>query len=338
MHGPILSPEFIEDLWYGKHPLSLLLVPAGWVYQALMTIRHLGYLAGLLPVKRVAAPVIVVGNLTVGGTGKTPLVIWLANFLRQNNYQPGIVTSGYGGVARHWPQQVRPDSDPDMVGDEAIVIARHTGCPVAAAPDRYAAAAGLLEHNKCNIIICDDGLQHYALDRDLELLVVDALRRYGNRRCLPAGPLRESLRRTRNVDMIICNGHPGRGEYQMEYEAGPVCSLRNEYKHVGLETFKGKNVHAVAGIGHPARYFNMLRVRGLGVIEHEYPDHHRFTPADISFDDGLPVIMTEKDAVKCMQFAGEKHWYLSLVVKMEHAFEHRFSNLLKDVIDGQKAA
>lgn len=337
-HEPILSPAFIEDLWYGKHPLSLLLAPLGWIYQILMTVRHLGYIAGLLPVKRVPAPVLVVGNLTVGGTGKTPLVIWLANYLRQNNFHPGIVTSGYGGVARQWPQQVRPDSDPDMVGDEAVVIARHTGCPVAAAPDRYAAAEGLVAHNKCNIIICDDGLQHYALDRDIELLVVDALRRYGNRRCLPAGPLRESLRRTRTVDMIICNGHPGRGEYQMEYEAGPVYSLKDERKHVDLTSFKGKTVHAVAGIGHPARYFNMLRMRGLGVIEHEYPDHHRYTLADISFGDGLPVLMTEKDAVKCTTFAGEDHWYLALVVKMDHAFEHRFSNLLKSVIDGQKAA
>ena len=124
----------------------------------------------------------------------------------------------------------------------------------------------------------------------------------------------------------------------MEYEAGPVYSLQDESKHMPLQTLKGKTVHAVAGIGHPARYFNMLRMRGLGVIEHAYPDHHRYTPADISFGDGLPVLMTEKDAVKCMQFAGEEHWYLSLLVKMDHAFEHRFANLLKDIIDGQKTA
>ena len=334
----MFTPAFIEDLWYGKHPLSLLLAPVGWAYQFLITLRHLGYSAGLLPVKRAAAPVIVVGNLTVGGTGKTPLVIWLANFLGQNNYRPGIVTRGYGGNARHWPQQVRPDSDPDMVGDEPVVIARCTGCPVAAAPDRYAAAQGLIEHYKCDIIICDDGLQHYALDRDIELLVVDALRRYGNRRCLPAGPLRESLGRTRNVDMIICNGHPGRGEYQMEYEAGPIYSLRDEHKHMPLQALKGQTVHAVAGIGHPARYFNMLRTRGLGVIAHDFPDHHRFTPADINFGDGLPVLMTEKDAVKCKPFAGEEHWYLSLVVKMDNAFEHRFTILLKGIVDGQKTA
>ena len=336
--GSMLSPEFIEDLWYGKHPLSLLLAPVGWVYQFLMTLRHLGYSAGLLPVKRVAAPVIVVGNLTVGGTGKTPLVIWLANYLKQNNYRPGIVTRGYGGVATRWPQQVRADSDPDMVGDEAVVIARRTGCPVATAPDRYAAAEGLLEHHKCNIIISDDGLQHYTLDRDLELLVVDALRRYGNQRCLPAGPLRESLSRARHVDMVVCNGHPGRGEYQMAYEPGPVYALLDENKYMDLETLKGTAVHAVAGIGHPARYFNMLRVRGLGVIEHEFPDHHRFTPADINFGDGLPVLMTEKDAVKCTHFAGKEHWYLALDVTMDHAFEHRFANLLKGIVDGQKTA
>jgi len=334
----MLTPAYIEDLWYGKHPLSLLLAPVGWVYQFLVTLRRLGYSAGLLPVQSVAAPVIVVGNLTLGGTGKTPLVIWLANYLRQNNYRPGIVTRGYGGSARHWPQQVRADSDPDMVGDEPVVIARRTGCPVAAAPDRHAAAAGLLEHHQCNIIICDDGLQHYALDRDLELLVVDALRRYGNRRCLPAGPLREPLIRMRNVDMIVCNGHPGHGEYRMDYDAGPVYAVRDEHKHMNLDAWKGTTVHAVAGIGHPARYFNMLRVRGLDIIEHEYPDHHRFTPADIRFGDSLPVLMTEKDAVKCTHFAGEEHWYLSLVVKMDSTFEHRFANLLKGITDGQKTA
>jgi tetraacyldisaccharide 4'-kinase len=334
----MLSPEFINELWYGKHPLSLLLAPLGWLYKLFMTVRRLAYQAGLLPVKRVNVPVIIVGNMTAGGTGKTPLVIWLAEYLKKHNFRPGIVSRGYGGSATHWPQQVRPDSDPVMVGDEPIVIARHTGCPVAASPDRYTAVVQLLEHQDCNIIICDDGLQHHALARDIEIAVIDAVRRFGNGRCIPAGPLRESLSRLKSVDMVVSNGKPGHGEYPMEYAAKSLRSLIDPGREIPAESFRGKTVHAVAGIGHPARFFSMLRSCGMGVIEHEFPDHHRFGRRDIRFGDDLPVVMTEKDAVKCMNFAEEYHWYLEIDVRMNNIFEHRFSNLLKDITDGQKAA
>ena len=334
----MLSPEFIEDLWYGKHPLSILLAPLGWVYQSFMSIRRLAYQAGLLPVKRVSVPVIIVGNITAGGTGKTPLVIWLADYLKKNNFRPGIVSRGYGGAASHWPQQVRPDSDPYMVGDEPVVIARHTACPVAASPDRYAAVVQLMEHADCNVIICDDGLQRNALARDIEIAVVDSIRRFGNGRCLPAGPLRESIRRLRSVDMIVSNGYPGHGEYPMEYLAKSLHSLIDPHKEVTVDSFKNKTVHAVTGIGHPARFFSMLRNCGMIIIKHEFPDHYHFTRQDIRFDDGLPVVMTEKDAVKCTAFAGEHHWFLAIDVRMNNIFEHRFSKLLKDIINGQKTA
>lgn len=334
----MLSPEFINELWYGKHPLSLLLAPLGWLYKFFMTVRRLAYQAGLLPVKRVNVPVIIVGNMTAGGTGKTPLVIWLAEYLKKHNFRPGIVSRGYGGSATHWPQQVRPDSDPVMVGDEPIVIARHTGCPVAASPDRYTAVVQLLEHQDCNIIICDDGLQHHALARDIEIAVIDAVRRFGNGRCIPAGPLRESLSRLKSVDMVVSNGKPGHGEYPMEYAAKSLRALIDPEREIPAESFRDKTVHAVAGIGHPARFFSMLRSCGMGVIEHEFPDHHRFGRRDIRFGDDLPVVMTEKDAVKCMSFAEEYHWYLEIDVRMNNIFEHRFSNLLKDITDGQKAA
>jgi tetraacyldisaccharide 4'-kinase len=334
----MFSPQFINELWYGKHPLSLLLAPLGWLYKFFMTVRRLAYQAGLLPVKRVNVPVIIVGNITAGGTGKTPLVIWLAEYLKKHNFRPGIVSRGYGGSATHWPQQVRPDSDPVMVGDEPIVIARHTGCPVAASPDRYTAVVQLLEHQDCNIIICDDGLQHHALARDIEIAVIDAVRRFGNGRCIPAGPLRESLSRLKSVDMVVSNGKPGHGEYPMEYVAKSWRALIDPEREIPAESFRDKTVHAVAGIGHPARFFSMLRACGMGVIEHEFPDHHRFSRRDICFGDDLPVVMTEKDAVKCMSFAEEYHWYLEIDVRMNNIFEHRFSNLLKDITDGQKAA
>ncbi|MBI4005671.1 MAG: tetraacyldisaccharide 4'-kinase [Gammaproteobacteria bacterium] len=334
----MLSPEFIEDLWYGKHPASLLLVPLSWLYQIVISLRRLGYQSGLLPVRRVPIPVIVVGNISVGGNGKTPLVIWLANYLKQKNFHPGVVTRGYGGTAKHWPQQVRPDSDPRVGGDEPVLIARQTGCPVAASPNRYMAAEGLIEHAKCDIIICDDGLQHYALGRDIEIVVVDSIRRYGNKRCLPAGPLRESMRRLKEVDMIVCNGIPGHGEYQMKYVLQQLHSLNDENKKSDIEIFKGKMVHAIAGIGYPGRFFTLLRKQGIDIIEHQFPDHHKYKPVDIRFGDDLPVVMTEKDAVKCAEFASDEHWYLPIKAEMSNSFEHRLSMLLKEIDYGQKAA
>ncbi len=328
----------IETLWYTNHPGRWLLAPFALLYQLFMTLRGFAYQAGLLPVKRPTVPVIVVGNITVGGTGKTPLVIWLVNYLKQNHYRPGVVSRGYGGAARHWPQQVRPDSDPVMAGDEPVVIARNTGCPVAASPDRYTAAEQLIEHQHCNIIVCDDGLQHLALARDIEIAVIDGQRRFGNGFCLPAGPLRESASRLNNVDMVVCNGHPQHGEYGMEIVPLEFHSVVRPRHETSLETFRNTTVHAVAGTGNPDRFFSLLRLLGIRIIEHTFPDHYRFRREDIHFEDGLPVIMTEKDAVKCAAFAADDHWYLAIDVKMADVFEHRFSKLLKDVTHGQKTA
>ena len=164
--------------------------------------QRAAYAFGMLRVTRFNVPVVVVGNVTVGGTGKTPLVIWLANRLRQEGYSPGIVARGYRGAARHWPQQVRPDSDPFAVGDEAVVLARRCRCPVSVGPDRVAAVDALLQYHDCDVIISDDGLQHYALGRDVEIVVVDGVRRFGNGYCLPAGPLREPAKRVRSADFV----------------------------------------------------------------------------------------------------------------------------------------
>ena len=332
------SPEFIEDLWYGKHPLSIVLAPLGWCYQLLMTMRHLLYQSGILPTQRVDIPVIVVGNIVAGGTGKTPLVIWLAAYLKEKGYQPGIVSRGYKSKVKQWPQQVRKDSNPELVGDEPVLLARRTNCPVAIAPNRYIAAAALIEHEQVDIIVCDDGLQHYALERDIEIAVIDGVRRHGNGRCLPSGPLRESVGRLKSVDMIVCNSGAVRGEFEMEYVPQQLRSVMDANKRCDVGQFRNQSIHAIAGVGNPAKFFSYLRGNGIRTIEHEFPDHYQFKAKDICFDDGFSVVMTEKDAVKCIEFASEEHWFLPIDVKMTNAFEHRLTILLKDISNGQKTA
>ena len=331
----VVSPEFIEDLWYGKHPLSIVLAPLGWCYQLLMRLRHLLYLSGILATQKLDIPVIVVGNIVAGGTGKTPLVIWLADYLKEKGYKPGIVSRGYKSKVKQWPQQVRKDSNPELVGDEPVLLARKSDCPVAIAPNRYIAAEALIEHEQVDIVICDDGLQHYALERDIEIAVIDGIRRHGNGHCLPAGPLREPIGRLKRVDMIVCNSGAVRGEFEMEYIPQQLCSVIDENRHCTIDQFRNQSIHAIAGVGNPTKFFSSLRGRGVRTIEHEFPDHYQFKVEDISFDDGFPVVMTEKDAVKCTEFASEQHWFLPINVKMTNAFEHRLTILLKDINNGQ---
>lgn len=328
----------VEELWYGQHPLSLVLAPLGWVSAGYALLRRQAYQSGLLRVRHLPVPVIVVGNVTVGGTGKTPLVIWLAEFLKAQGYKPGIVSRGYGGDAEHWPQQVRPDSDPVTVGDEPVLIAQRCLCPVAVSPKRAEAAEALVEHAGCDIVVSDDGLQHLALGRDIEIAVVDGVRRYGNGRCLPAGPLREPVRRLGSVDIVVSNGLASRGEFAMKYLPLPLRGLRDESVTCSLDDLHGEEVHAVAGVGNPERFFQTLRAHGLRLQRHPFPDHYAFKADDIRFGDGVPVIMTEKDAVKCRRFAGPEHWYLPIEADFSQTFEHRLLSLLKRTRDGQKAA
>ncbi len=330
----MLTPQFLHRLWYTRHPLSYLLLPLSWLFSAFVAIRRFAHVAGLLPVQRVSVPVIVVGNITVGGTGKTPLIIWLTGFLQHLGMRPGIISRGYGGGTRHWPQQVRADSNPALVGDEPVLIAQRTGCPVAVSPDRYVAAKELLEHTDCNILLCDDGLQHLSLYRDIEIAVIDGDRRFGNGHCLPAGPLRESVGQLQKVDMIVGNGKAGKNEFLMEYRSLGLFALKDEAKQLAFESLRGKAVHAVAGIGNPQRFFSCLRRQGLRVIKHEFPDHYSYRAGDLMFADDIPVVMTEKDAVKCRELANENCWYLKIDVEMSKTFEHRLNLLLKELHDG----
>lgn len=323
--------SFVEH-WYGPSAVAAALRPVSWIYRLLVAVRRAAYVLGALRVTQFNVPVIVVGNITVGGTGKTPLVIWLANRLRREGYSPGVVARGYRGTARHWPQQVRPDSDPVTVGDEAVVLARRCRCPVAVGPDRVAAVDAMLEYHGCDVIVCDDGLQHYALGRDLEIVVIDGVRRFGNGYCLPAGPLREPVTRLRSVDFIAVNGGSSlRREYPMRLQVGEVRNLRDERISYPPQEFPHRQVHAVAGIGRPARFFQQMRQLGFSIVEHPFPDHHRFTPEDVAFDDDLPVVMTEKDAVKCRRFCGADAWYLAVEARPDERMETRLLARINDL-------
>ena len=310
----------LEKLWYNKKNFfSLALMPLAGLFFLVVKIRQQAYKRGWISSKKFDIPIIVVGNITVGGTGKTPLVIWLAKFLKTQGLNPGIISRGYGGSNKSSPQAVFPDSDPQLVGDEPVLIARHCGCPVAVTPKRIAAVEYLLSEYNCNIIISDDGLQHYALQRDIEIAVVDAQRRYGNQRCLPAGPLREPLSRLKTVDWIINKG------IELEYEIQALRRVTDDQIVNPLTALANQKVHAIAAIGNPAGFFQLLRQYGLELDCHEFRDHHIYTENDILFDDDLPVIMTEKDAVKCKKITKSQHLYLPITAKLPESFKAQIS-------------
>ena len=319
----------LEKTWYQGHWLVRPLLPLTWLYCAIVTFRRFAYRMGIFRSVRFKVPVIVVGNVTVGGTGKTPLTIWLARFLARSGYKPGIISRGYGGRAKKWPQQVRADADPWIVGDEAIVIARHTDCPMAVGPERVADAQAILNHSDCDILISDDGLQHYALARTVEIVAIDGHRRFGNGHCLPAGPLREPARRAEKADFLVAKNVAGTGEYLMRYATGPLRKLTDASQSQPLEKFAQQRVHAVAAIANPGSFFAELRKAGLDIISHEFPDHHLFTAAELDFGDDLPVLMTEKDAVKCRRFARDNFWYLPVEPELPEEFGIRLLNLLE---------
>jgi len=310
----------VNETWYSKNTLTQILRPLSLIFCGIVAIRKSLYSLKILKQTKLDVPVIVVGNITVGGTGKTPLVIWIAKYLRENGFTPGIVSRGYMGKAKSWPQQVRPDSDPVIVGDEAILIARQAQCPMAVGPDRVEVAKTLLKYSQCDIIISDDGLQHYALQRTIEVIVIDGVRRFGNGFCLPAGPLREAVNRMDKADFIVTNGIAYQGEFAMRYTGKELVNLLEPDSTLMLSEFKDKKVHAISAIGNPQRFFDFLRSQGLELIEHSFPDHYMYVQNDITFDDELAVLMTEKDAVKCQRYDIKNCWYLPINVEMKKEF------------------
>ncbi len=322
--------------WYGKADAGKLrlLTPLSWLYGLIVVGRRRAYRNGWFKVHRLPVPVIIVGNITAGGTGKTPFTAWLAAFLAHHGYHPGIISRGYGGRSATWPQAVFADSDPLLVGDEPVLLARNCRCPVSVGPNRPAAARALLERAPCDVLISDDGLQHYALGRDIEIALIDGERRLGNGRYLPAGPLRESAARLSDVDMVVVNGDALVGEYAMHLHGTEVRAVRDERIRRPLASFLGIRVHALAGIGHPQRFFNHLRAADIDFITHALADHHRFTAEDICFEDGAPVLMTEKDAVKCRRFAGDQHWFVPVVAAPALEVGDRLLTLLRRTQNG----
>jgi tetraacyldisaccharide 4'-kinase len=327
--------SWLNKIWYEGAPPPWWLRPASAIYAGVSRLRRIAYARQWRTVVPLSRPVIVVGNLSVGGTGKTPLVCWLAIRLAELGFRPGVVTRGYGGSARG-PQLVQASDDPNTVGDEAIVLGRRTRAPVAIGRDRPAAAQ-LLINAGCDIILSDDGLQHHALARDCEIIVVDGERLFGNGRMLPAGPLRELPARLKTADAVVVNGGPAvigghasvAGALRMRLAAISVVSLRYG-THRNLSELAGQSVHAIAAIGNPQRFFDMLRGFGINVIDHPLPDHARLLIGDISFADDLPVLMTEKDAVKCEAVAGPHHWY----VPVEAIFEAEDGEVLQAAVTG----
>jgi tetraacyldisaccharide 4'-kinase len=312
----------IEAMWYGE-TRPLWLAPFSFLYGGIMGLRNLLYRIGLRHRMRVGVPVIVIGNLTVGGTGKTPLVAWLSGKLAAVGLRVAIVSRGYGGRARR-VTRVTLHSRPSEVGDEPLLLARRAQATVFVGRDRVAAARQAVADG-ADIVLCDDGLQHLALMRDCEIVVIDGQRGFGNGSLLPRGPLRESPRRLRRVNAVVVNGALKAGFHLPKFVAGThfAMSMRpSDARPVAdgaalrsLASFRGTGVHAVAAIGNPQRFFDMLREAGLTLYEHPLPDHHAFRPGDLNFGDALPVLMTEKDAVKCAAFADRRCWYVPVTAE-----------------------
>ncbi|MFA7619151.1 MAG: tetraacyldisaccharide 4'-kinase [Thiohalomonadaceae bacterium] len=316
----------LDHYWYDDNAVARLLAPLSWLFCTLAMLRRTAYRCGWRRAERVGVPVVVVGNITVGGSGKTPVVVWLVDYLRRHGKRVGVVSRGYGGQAPHWPQPVDAASDPAMVGDEPVLIARRTGVPLAVGPDRVAAARFLLARHELDVIVSDDGLQHYRLARDVEVAVVDGRRGLGNGRCLPAGPLRERPSRLAHVDVVVTNG--GDAPDAVRLEGALLVNLRDD-RQQALSALGGSRVHGVAAIGDPRRFFATLAAAGLTVVEHAFPDHHPFRAEDLAFGDGLPVVMTEKDAVKCTGFASENHWYLPVEARVPEAVGRHILDLIE---------
>ena len=319
-----LSEEHVlEHFWYRIRPAHLVLFPLSLLFGVVVAVRRWLYRVGGLHCTRMPVPVIVVGNITVGGSGKTPSVLWLVDCLQERGYTPGIVLRGYGGSESL--QEVRPDSDPARAGDESVLLAKRTGVPVFAGRDRAQAALALLAaHPGRDVLVSDDGLQHYGLARDIEIAVVDGQRRFGNGWLLPAGPLREPVGRLASVDAVLVHGDGELSalrapQFLAKLTGDSFQNLLNPDFRVAAPDLRDRVLHAVAGIGNPPRFFAQLQRMGLTFRAHPFPDHFRFSADDLAFAGDDVVLMTEKDAVKCNAFARENWWYLPVEAEVDPA-------------------
>ncbi|HEY0288990.1 MAG TPA: tetraacyldisaccharide 4'-kinase [Pseudomonas sp.] len=318
------------NAWYAGHPALALLRPLECLYRRVVNKKRARFLAGEGDIYRAPVPVIVVGNITVGGTGKTPLILWMIEHCRRQGLNVGVVSRGYGAKPPSLPWRVLPQNSADEAGDEPLLIVQRTGVPLMIDPDRGQAVRALLAQEPLDLILSDDGLQHYRLARDLELVLIDAARGLGNGRCLPAGPLREPIERLHSVDALLYNGAAKDRDDGYGFELQPLALinlLTGERKPV--EHFApGQAVHAVAGIGNPQRFFNTLEGLHWRPVPHPFADHALYSAKTLAFEPPLPLIMTEKDAVKCRAFAAANWWYLAVEAVPSTAFAQWFDSQL----------
>lgn len=327
--------KWLEQIWYASRPIErTLLWPLSQLFCYLAKQRRATQTAEQ---QTTNTPLIVVGNIAVGGTGKTPLTIYLAQLLQKQGYRPGIVSRGYGGHPDK--TMIRPvtyHNKPADVGDEALLMATRTHLPVVVGIQRTRAVEYMIEQYNVDIMLSDDGLQHYRMGRDLEIAVVDGERRNGNGLCLPAGPLREKAERLQECDFVVVNGEAQAGEYAMQVTGERLVAVADQQCSQALADFAGQQVHVVTAIGNPQRFLGALADAGLVCTNHLYPDHYLFQKEDFQFDDDLPVLMTEKDAVKCQQFDTEsiKHcWYLPVDARLSEDFEREFLERIKAIAE-----
>ena len=344
MTPPAGLADRLVAAWYAPRltALSVFALPLALLFRIGVALRRLSYRIGILQTVRLRVPVVVVGNITVGGSGKTPLVAALAAALAERGYHPGIVSRGYGRDDEDGdPVEVRADDDPHRVGDEPLLLARG-GFPVVVGRDRVAAGKMLLErHPRCNVILSDDGLQHYRLERKVEIAVIDAARGLGNRWMLPAGPLREPPSRLDSVDAVaILTGEsdpaqPDRPHtFAMRLVGDRFVRVDDPLTSAPAAVFARRGVHALAGIGHPARFFAQLAAMGIAATPHPFADHHRFVAGDLAIAGAEAILMTEKDALKCETFADERCWYLPVQARIDEGL----ISLVEGKLRGREAA
>ena len=313
--------------WNSRNALALSLLPLAWLFAGIGYLRRAAYNRGWLASTHAGVTTVIVGNINVGGSGKSPLLISLVKLLRRQGLTVGVVSRGYGGSDIASPQWVVPDSSPAAVGDEAVMLARRCECPVVVCASRVAAAAALLERETVDVLLSDDGLQHYALRRDIEIAVVDTERGLGNGWLMPAGPLREPSWRLDTVDFVVRNGDPS----GFMLEPIGLQAVRGAQQQ-NLSAYRDQRVHAVAGIGNPQRFFKALRLSGMEIVEHAFADHHQFTRDDFQFHGDLPILMTEKDAVKCAGLGLKNAWYVPVDALLARDWSETFSRLVVDQV------
>jgi tetraacyldisaccharide 4'-kinase len=329
--------QWLERVWYKNGKGRFLLMPLSALYCAANAYQRKKQLKTLEQnPPNIKLPIIVVGNITVGGTGKTPVTLHIVQLLKNAGYKPAIITRGYGGKAKSWPQKVIADSDAELVGDEAVLMATRTSVPVYAGANRLESIQRIQADTDCDVIVSDDGMQHYKMPRDIQIAVVDGERGFGNEYCIPAGPLREKLSRLDSCDLVVLNGENKTQNtllnqpYTMSLSGNTLVNLVTA-KQRPLTGFSQHKAEAVTGIGNPQRFYSTLENAGLAVNQHSFPDHHAFTKNDLLFADDSKVIMTEKDAVKCKNLVGDQthYWYLPISAVLPQDFDDRLLGLLR---------